>query len=194
MKIYTRGGDKGTTSTLDGREKKFAPVFDLLGDLDELSAHIGELCALFGAKELGSGPDTTYNNELRTIQKRIYDLNALLSTNNPSRRERMTRMDGEPVKCLESYIDSMTDQTPPLKDFILPGVTIHDAKAQVCRSVARRAERKMWQFLEESPDYLNQHESSYVNRLSDFFFALARYYCALARRADICAKYYEKET
>ncbi len=180
-KLYTKTGDKGTTSLYDMRRVgKHTPVFDALGDLDELSAHIGVLCSLLDK-------DSHKHKLLRNIQSKLLDIGSNLAT--VERRDRVPVTTADDIKSMENAIDNCEEANTPLREFILPGVYQADAVAHICRAVTRRAERNMWKHRNEtggSPFYTGEEIFIYMNRLSDFFFALARYLsgCRETRRSE----------
>ena len=183
MKVYTKTGDTGTTSLYDGsRKSKCDLIFDVVGTIDELSSHIGVLCT----KTI----DTEWKTALRGVQRMMYVINSNIATIDKERKETVQKVVDTDITLLESFIDTMEQTNPRLTKFILPGITPEDAQAHVCRSVSRRAERLLWSLhstainLHSIPtnlpkDYALVDETilKYMNRLSDFFFVLARYLC-----------------
>lgn len=166
-RLYTKTGDNGTTNLYDMRKcSKTDIVFDVLGTLDELSAHIGLVCVLLGK--------SVFIEILRAIQNRLLDIGSDIAT--VSRREYVRPITNEDIDILERYIDESTAKTPKLTEFILPGYTEIDAHIHICRGICRRLEREMWKW-RESPT-VNIETSiltfKFINRLSDFFFAIAR--------------------
>ncbi len=171
-KIYTRTGDNGKTNLYNRRNvPKYNMIFEVLGDLDELSAHIGILASLTDDNQL-------VKTQLRAIQNRLLDIGSDLSME--EKREQIVPVNTEDIKDLEHCIDYFSGTVEPLRAFILPGYHVADAHAHLCRTVCRRTERKMWllydsQTEEEENIYTDVDTFRYMNRLSDYFFALARY-------------------
>jgi len=164
-KLYTRNGDRGTTNLYDRVNLyKTDQVFEALGDLDELASHIGVLCSLVD--------DVMIIDQLREIQNRLLDMGSDLSTVTDRKREKSVYILEQDVTDLETYIDHFTDNCTPLRQFILSGCKLPDAQSHVCRSVCRRAERHVCRLLSGNEDSVNL---AYLNRLSDYFFALSRY-------------------
>lgn len=165
-RLYTKTGDKGVTNLYDMRKlNKHDIHFEVLGDLDELSAHIGVTCTY-----LENFP--TSIKILRKIQSQLLDIGSDIATKN--NRDKITKITENDVKTLEIYIDEYSEQTPKLTEFILPGYKSVDAHLHVCRTICRRAERQLWG-LEWTGAILTDEETfKYMNRLSDFFFAMAR--------------------
>lgn len=162
-KIYTKTGDKGTTSLYDmSRVEKSNIIFDVLGDIDELSCYIGLLCSVLKSDDV---------NFLRFIQHKLLDIGSDIAT--LSKRDKIVEVSLDDVKELEQKIDYYSDLKEPLKEFILVGYGIEDSYSHLCRAIARKAERNLWKI----KDYISTGENTfiYMNRLSDFFFVLARY-------------------
>jgi len=176
-KLYTKTGDKGMTNLYDMRRVgKHELYFEVLGDLDELSACIGLACTY-----LENFPDSL--NLLRRIQSDLLDIGSDFATT--KNREKVKKMSHDDVKNLEIYIDEFCGKTPKLTEFILPGYKQLDAQLHICRAVCRRAERHMWALFRKISDEFNpiflvsyelpdENTFIYINRLSDFFFAMAR--------------------
>ena len=160
MKIYTKTGDKGQTSLATGqRVSKTDKRIGAYGTADELNSFVGLLRVQL--------PD---NEQLSWIQNRLFDLGACLAG-------ATLRLEEPDITQLETWIDQMQERVPSLKAFILPAGNEAACRAHVCRTVARRLERAMLDC--ENHDKW-QNELMFVNRLSDYFFVLARYaaFCA----------------
>ena len=166
--VYTRGGDRGTTSLIGGsRVKKCSLQLDAYGIIDELSAHIGLLAAM-----------TTTHSEADTslpqwIQSRLFDVGTHLAMPHTEEKEAPCAITTAHVKQLEEHIDALDTQLPTLRSFILPGGSMAAAQCHVCRTVCRRAERIITALAEEAP--ISPILLSFVNRLSDFLFVYARF-------------------
>jgi len=164
MKIYTKTGDKGTTSLVDGtRVSKTNQLLNSYGTVDELNAHIGLLIA--------SEPD----DMLTEIQRQLFVLGGMLAT--PTEKWEKYWKDSDMqafISKVEGRIDEMTAELPPFKGFILPQGNETIARAHLCRTVCRRAEREVVALYEENSAY--EMPMKLLNRLSDFFFTLARFY------------------
>jgi len=174
VKIYTRTGDAGETALFDGRR---VPKSDLrveaYGDVDELNAVVGLV--------LAEGLDEDLAAKLRVVQRDLFALGGRLA--DPARKiaGRVGKVAiGDPdIARLEEWIDALEMELTPLRHFILPGGTRAASLLHVCRTVCRRAERRVVQLGSEAvePALL-----AYLNRLSDFLFVLAR---AANRRAGV---------
>jgi cob(I)alamin adenosyltransferase len=175
MKIYTGTGDQGKTSLFSGeRISKANQRIEAYGDVDELSSAIGALSASIEAekKELIT--------QLHQIQSYLFNLGSWLATTQDSPSvSLLDTFSDEPSKNLEHSIDRMEENLPTLKGFILPGGTVASAWAHLARTICRRAERHVIRYLESESNPLDSdHRKSmitYLNRLSDYFFVLARY-------------------
>ncbi|MGH9312904.1 MAG: cob(I)yrinic acid a,c-diamide adenosyltransferase [Vicinamibacterales bacterium] len=166
MKIYTRTGDAGDTGLFDGtRVSKADPRVDAYGAIDETNAWLGLARA--------EGLDAELAGMLETIQRDLFAVGARLA--DPAKRiaERVTKAAVRPeaIAQMERWIDSLEEQLPPLRRFILAGGSRAGAALHVARTVCRRAERRI---VSLGPDAIEPEVLAYVNRLSDFLFVLAR--------------------
>lgn len=172
-KIYTRTGDKGETSLVSGnRIPKSDLRIDLYGELDELNSRVG-LCAsqLTGELELQQ-----IVNFLFVLQSAIFDLGSNLACEEENRHKyKLPQITNEFITDLEQEIDRLDSELTPLKYFILPGGSVTSANLHLCRTNARKVERKMVLFSTTDREPLPQNSLIFVNRLSDYFFVLARY-------------------
>jgi cob(I)alamin adenosyltransferase len=175
MKIYTKTGDDGTTSLFSGgRVRKDHVRVEAYGTIDELNSILGVVRAL--------QPHPTIDAWLNRIQHELFNLGADLATPPDAKSARVVRVIPEQVTWLEQSIDEMYTQLKPLKHFILPGGTLVSAQLHVARTVCRRAERVMVTLAEN--ETLGEATQQYVNRLSDWLFAVARYANFLADVAE----------
>lgn len=159
-KIYTRTGDDGTTGLGDGsRVRKDALRVEAYGTVDETNAQVGVLRATLAA-------DHSAQIMLEHIQHDLFDVGGELCI--PG-YELVT---AAYVERLESAIDAVNAELPALKDFILPGGSPAAAAAHVARTVSRRAERRTLSLADA--EAVNPQAIKYLNRLSDYFFVLAR--------------------
>ena len=161
-KIYTRTGDGGDTSLVDGRRvAKHSRRPAAFGEVDEANSVIG-------LARLHTSDDA--DEMLGRIQNDLFDLGADLAT--PEGDSPALRITGDQVTRLETEIDDMNTSLEPLKSFILPGGTEATAWLHLARTVVRRAERRMTELATE--EVVNDTAMKYVNRLSDHLFVLAR--------------------
>lgn len=171
-KIYTGSGDRGKTSLFSGeRVPKDHVRVEAYGEIDELNAVIGSMTASIGR----SRPEVT--TFLSDVQSDLMEIGAALATT-IAENLRVGVADAE-IRRLEMEMDRMDAMLPPLRSFILPGGGVAGSWAHIARTVCRRAERRMTALCRSSSD-LEQSTAFaqavvYVNRLSDYFFVLARY-------------------
>ena len=165
-KIYTRGGDKGQTSLGDGqRVPKHDQRVAAYGTVDEVNSILG-IARLVAEGEI----DTI----LARIQNDLFDLGADLCTpETPAPKYPPLRIVDSQILWLETEIDRINSDIPPLDSFILPGGSRLSAYLHLARTVARRAEREMTLLGEE--ETVNEAAIRYINRLSDLLFVLARH-------------------
>ena len=166
MKIYTKTGDKGTTSLLGGtRLPKHHLRIEAYGTVDELNAFVGKLRDHEACKAA--------QHTLQEIQDRLFTIGSALATD-PAKEPKMALPDlnEEDVQLLENDMDAMDAELPMMKSFVLPGGHPAVSDAHVCRTVCRRAERRVLALAEE--DDVAPDIARYLNRLSDYFFMLGR--------------------
>ncbi|MFO8086485.1 MAG: cob(I)yrinic acid a,c-diamide adenosyltransferase [Bacteroidales bacterium] len=173
-KIYTKQGDKGNTSLLGGtRVSKFHEKIQAYGTLDELNAFIGLL-----RDQTGICEET--KQFLFDIQKKIFAAESIVAVDDDQLKEQLPKITQQDTEKLEKAIDAMNDELADLKNFILPGGHLTVSYAHVARTVCRRAERLV---LKANDSYPLDHQIIiYLNRLSDYFFVLARF---LAMKNDV---------
>lgn len=158
-RIVTRTGDDGSTGLADGRRvPKHDPRIEALGAVDELNSFVGLLAA--------EALDEATRGLLAAIQNDLFDLGGELAL--PDRPQ----IGDDHLARLEAAVADLNAGLPPLAEFILPGGTGPAALAHVCRSVCRRAERRLSALAET--DLIATGPGKYLNRLSDLFFVLAR--------------------
>jgi cob(I)alamin adenosyltransferase len=182
MKLYTRSGDDGSTGLFgSGRVQKDNPRVAAYGDVDELNACVGwAICALSSpasaqSDEAGQGQPTagSFGSILTTLQSRLFDLGADLATPHDSKHEsKIHRIDTNHVAQAEGWIDEVDAQNSPMTHFVLPGGTELAARLHICRTVCRRAERAMVKLSHDEP--VNPQAITFINRVSDLLFAMAR--------------------
>ena len=168
MRIYTKTGDKGETSLYrGGRVPKDAPRLEAYGTLDELNAHLGLALALLPE----AGGLEAAGAQVRRAQRDLFCLGAQLATMGD--QPPAWKIEAADVTRLEEAIDAMETELPPLTTFVLPGGHPAGAAFHVARTVARRAERLIVAVGRDEP--LDPLIVTYVNRLSDYLFVLARF-------------------
>ena len=165
-KVYTRTGDKGQTSIIGGfRVSKASERLEAYGTVDELSSHLGLLAALL--------PEGDDRNMIIHIQNNLFNVCTNLATDQSKTQlyDSAKLPEGE-IELLEQEVDRMMKLLPERQGFILPGGTQAAAQAHVCRTVCRRAERRIVTLSDVAQ--ISQETLQYVNRLSDYLFVLAK--------------------
>ena len=166
MKIYTRGGDDGSTALFSGgRVAKTHMRVEAYGTVDELNAAIGLARTL--------QPSEATDQALEQVQNHLFYLGADLATPQETQADWIVRVDEASVQWLEGEIDRMTEQLPEIKNFILPGGTPAAAQLHVARTVCRRAERRTVELGHH--EAISEMPTHYLNRLSDWLFTVARW-------------------
>lgn len=166
FKVYTKTGDDGTTGLVGGnRVKKYDPRLEGYGTIDELNSCIG-IIRSYDIPEDIKGIIIQIQNKLFNIGSRLAsDEKGETYTANLSIKD-------EDIEVLEKAIDKFEEGLPELANFILPGGELSVAQCHMARTICRRAERRIVEFSEQTP--IQAEIVKYVNRLSDFFFVLAR--------------------
>lgn len=168
LKIYTKTGDKGTTSLIGGTKVPKSHLrIEAYGTVDELNSYIG-LC-----RDLLTEEDS--RAILQEVQDRLFTIGSSLACD-PVKEPKMKIPDlkEEDVVLLEKEIDKMNETIPPMKSFILPGGHPTVSHLHVARCICRRAERCCVRLEIENAE-LEQVVLKYLNRLSDYLFVLARF-------------------
>jgi len=168
MKLYTKTGDKGQTGLIGGtRVPKNDIRIEAYGTVDELNSFIGLLTTYPMQKE--------NINFLRTIQNNLFTIGSYLATDTSKvQYQQASILKIESIDQIEKEIDRIDAYLPALNSFVLPGGSKTGALCHVCRTVTRRVERRLFD-VNKLYDVDNQIYI-YVNRLSDYFFALSRYF------------------
>lgn len=167
-KIYTRTGDKGTTALGNGeRVAKHDARVNAYGTVDETNATVG-MAKLHATGEMAQ--------KMALIQNDLFDLGADLCRPGMAKDAEAEfpplRLADAQVERLETEIDAMNAEIPPLRSFILPGGSVLAAHLHLCRTVSRRAERLAVELA--SVETVNPAAVKYLNRLSDWFFVASR--------------------
>ena len=178
FKIYTKTGDKGSTSLIGGvRVPKSHIRIEAYGTVDELNSYLGMVNDMASDEKLGAW--------IREIQDRLFTVGSVLATT-PDKEVKMKLPDvhEEDVTWLEQRIDEMNESLPEMRSFIIPGGNLASSTCHVARCVCRRAERicvGMMEHQQPIPDLIVR----YLNRLSDFLFVLARYIAHINGAQDL---------
>ncbi|WP_209405969.1 cob(I)yrinic acid a,c-diamide adenosyltransferase [Pseudozobellia sp. WGM2] len=172
MKIYTKTGDKGTTALIGGtRVKKHHIRIESYGTLDELNSWLG----LIRDQDIAE----THRIFISGLQKQLFDISAVLATDpdkavlkNGKKRLNLPDLNNDIIESIENEIDTMNESLAPMTHFILPGGHTTVSYCHLARTVCRRAER-ICTLLHEKESF-NILILSFLNRLSDYLFVLAR--------------------
>ena len=169
FKVYTKGGDKGNTSLIGGsRIAKYSIQVEAYGTIDELKSYTALIYDLFDDEET--------KNSLLLIINKLFVAESLMSIDSIASGEKMTQLKESDIEFLESEIDRMTKSLEPLTAFILPGGSPLISHCHIARTICRRGERAYLRFVNnEGAELINTNIIKYLNRLSDYYFTLARY-------------------
>lgn len=169
MKIYTRKGDKGTTGVFGGkREFKNSARIECIGTLDEVNSTIGLM-----RSKLGN--DHEWQPNLHRIQKDMMNMMSHLARPSDSKKVNPNPEPKDGAEFCEQWLDEMEDSiSSPSDYFLLPGGNEISALCHVCRTQVRRGERQLVTLMQEDPECVHDYIMSYVNRMSDLFFTMAR--------------------
>lgn len=207
FKIYTKTGDDGTTGLYQrGRVTKDSSVIEAIGAVDELNSFTGVLGAYLIGNEEWMLPVA---EQIAKIQNHLFDIGAAIAA--PLDSDLLSNLEESLLTTpVENQIDEMETELAPIKQFILPGGTLAASASHVCRSVCRNAERRVISYVTslvakasdpESMDADSEATSNaeavssvtqkfdailrYMNRLSDYFFVLARFLNLKENRTDV---------
>ena len=166
MKIYTRKGDSGYTLLIDGKiVYKHNLSVAAYGTIDELNSFLGLLKDYID--------DEKIKDVLNNIQLKLFSIGSILASAENQNISEKVKIEKKDVEYIELEIDRLNEYLPELKNFIIPGGHKVSSYSHVCRSICRRAERKISELNKNSS--VDPNILAYVNRLSDFFFVLSRF-------------------
>lgn len=170
-RIYTRTGDKGTTALIGGeRVAKNDPRVEAYGTVDELGAQVA-LLTDFAAEEERLREMVEMLDE---VAVKLMTVEAELALSEQFEGE-IGRISAKDVAWVESAIDALSEELPPFRGFTIPGGHKVSSQCHVCRTVCRRAERRILTAGEQHG--VSEEVVSYINRLSDLFYSLSRWSC-----------------
>jgi cob(I)alamin adenosyltransferase len=174
MKIYTKTGDQGTTSLLGGtRVPKFHPRIEAYGTIDELNAFVG----LIADQDI----DQHYKKVLMQVQERLFTLESQIARDPEIELNyALPEIKSLDIRVLEDEMDKMNEGLPELKNFVLPGGHPTVSYCHIARCICRRAERNTLRLSQAQA--VDPQNIMYLNRLSDYFFVLAR---KMAQELDV---------
>jgi len=165
MKIYTKTGDMGTTALFGGRRVSKADLrIDTYGTVDELNSYIGLV--------RDQPVNASRKDVLVQVQDRLFTIGSILATEPGNTKVKVPALNEADIKYLETEIDRMDAELPPMRFFVLPGGHTAVSFCHVARTVCRRAERLTIALHEQEPVSLLVIQ--YLNRLSDYLFMLSR--------------------
>lgn len=168
IKIYTKTGDKGSTSLIGGTKVPKNDIrIETYGTVDELNSWIGMVNDQLN--------DEALEKELNEIQDRLFTIGSSLATDaDKELKMRLPDLTPNDIEFLEKKIDAMTAELPPMKNFILPGGHVAVSSIHITRCVCRRAERLAVN-MQQHELFIDEKVIQYLNRLSDYLFTLARF-------------------
>lgn len=166
MRIYTRTGDQGETSIVGGRVPKSSAKVEAYGTVDEANSVIGIAMTFIPESQAEA------RAELENVQQMLFDCGSDLARKEGMEERRPFKVTDEAIPLLEARIDAYIAEAPELERFVLPGGSQASAFLHLARTVVRRAERRVVALAKE--EKINPHVLTYLNRLSDYLFALAR--------------------
>lgn len=155
--ITTERGDKGKSYWANKVVDKDSPLLEAVGTIDELQSNLGVVRALL--------KDEQIKEEILDIQKDMYGISGELACDMPWKGK-------DRVNFLTNRVKEVEESLPPLKEFLIPGENSVEAQVNVCRTVARRTERRVVSLNKECE--LNEEILKYFNRLSDYLFIISR--------------------
>jgi len=179
LKIYTKTGDKGDTGLIDGSRISKADLRIIAyGEVDEANSHIGLIISNIEKNSIFDD----VKKILLNVQQDLFVLGAELANPNSLKDDNML-VKREMISTIEKYIDNFEFELAPISNFILPGGSIESSLLHICRTVVRRAETSAVALAKEQK--INQEILTYLNRISDLFFVLARVINKRQKRNDI---------
>ncbi|MFI3247921.1 MAG: cob(I)yrinic acid a,c-diamide adenosyltransferase [Rikenellaceae bacterium] len=168
MKVYTKCGDKGTTALVNGdRVKKYDDRVEAYGTVDELSAFL----ALLGDKMRANDGLGRYVDDINKINSMLMNIEAHLAAGEPVKYP-LPEVSDKSIEELEQSIDHMQSMLPTIMKFTIPGGCELNSLSHVCRTICRRAERRVAVVIEQYT--IEPNVATYINRLSDYLYLLGR--------------------
>ncbi|MEJ2614207.1 MAG: cob(I)yrinic acid a,c-diamide adenosyltransferase [Ignavibacteriaceae bacterium] len=178
MKIYTKTGDRGETGLFGGtRISKSSPRIEAYGTVDELNSFIG--------LAITEAQDGSVKSLLNKIQNQLFIVGSDLATpkSTEDQKKNILRIPAEFHEEIEKSIDSFEEKLDELKNFIIPGGSKSASLLHICRTISRRAERRVVAL--NSLEQINENIVIFLNRLSDLFFVLSRYENKVSNHPDV---------
>jgi cob(I)alamin adenosyltransferase len=173
-RVYTRQGDQGETALAGGqRVPKDSVRIEAYGAVDELNSFVGVARATVAEMEDEEPHFTVLAGILLRVQHELFNLGSILATLPEDVHPKQARITETEVKQLETEMDRMNEELPPLRSFVLPGGSRLNAELHVCRTVCRRAERAAVELARA--ENIPPEAVRYLNRLSDAMFVWSRW-------------------
>lgn len=167
MKIYTKGGDRGSTSLIGGeRVPKYDIRVEAYGTIDELTAQTALLRDMLREKDI-----TEFDSDLVVVLRKLMNAETLMARGRGG-EDKVADIPDADIEYLERRIDEISETLPPIERFTIPGGDTVVSQAHVCRTVCRRAERRACRAASEHP--VSANVLMYLNRLSDFLYVTGR--------------------
>lgn len=184
MAFYTGKGDQGTTKLFDSpqsvRVSKSSPIFECLGQLDELNTVTG-WCKV-GVPDDFAVDGQSGKDILRSVQDHLFTIQAEVAGAPKT-------VPAESVEAVNTLIKSIESQLPEVKTFLVPGGTEFSARLDIARAISRRAERRLVMLNESGDRAVSESSRAYANRLSSLFYALTRFANHLAGAVESPPQY-----
>ncbi len=175
-RVYTRTGDDGTTGLgVRVRVRKNDARVEAYGTVDELNSALGVVVA--------SGPSAPVADSLRRVQQELFHLGSDLCVPPDDEAPSVPRIEQRHVEALEKTIDQLQEELEPLANFVLPGGCAAAAALHLARTICRRAERRLVTLA--AAETVGAPALTYVNRLSDALFVMARYENLVGGESDV---------
>lgn len=175
--LYTRGGDKGTTSLIGGQRVSKGDIrLESYGTVDELNSFIGWL--------ISESEEQKVCDILQFVQHKLFAIGSYLATDTETTELKAASHISEAnIQRIEQAIDELDSKLPKMKGFILPGGCRSASLAHVCRTVCRRAERQICRLAETVT--VDEPILKFINRVSDLLFVIARHECISKNKSEI---------
>lgn len=175
MKIYTKKGDQGETCLVSGEKVLKSHVrLESYGTLDELNSTLGVAISHIHSSPKKAELTKSLGDILFQVQNDLFNIGSQLACADEKLQKKLPTITEADIKKQETKIDELTEQLPPLKNFILPGGSISSSNFHVSRTVCRRAERLCIRLRDEGTT-VDPLLIQYLNRLSDLLFVVARF-------------------
>ncbi|PNK59516.1 cob(I)yrinic acid a,c-diamide adenosyltransferase [Psychrobacter sp. FDAARGOS_221] len=189
-KIYTRTGDDGTTGMANGdRISKADQLFTVMGDVDELNAHIGMIAAHAQQLTNQANKADSINSDQPDLENILHSISIiqhlLFNIGGELAMPEYKGIEDAHIEWLESQIDGLNQYLLPLKDFILPAGSVLVSQTHIARTVCRRCERQAVSLRTQQPQAMSAGAAKLLNRLSDWLFVLARYCANLEQSNEV---------